>query len=294
CKKNEPAFRCVDCLGTSMYCEGCLRERHKALPFHRIQRWTGTFFEKTSLYSIGLRVQLGHGGDTCTKPQPGRALTVIDTSGIHNVHVDYCGCGHSSGSTLYRVQLLRMRWFPATLLQPQTVMTFDALDMFHILTHQSKITFYDFYQTLVRRTDGSGVRDRYKKGMLCVLLWRHLNMLKRNGRGHDPLGIDNTPPGGCAVECPACPHPGRNLPDGWQDAPANKSWIYTLMVSVDANFRLKLKDRGIKDPELGSGWAYFVEKNKYQEVLDVTPDAPVVDTCHMIDSAFQILIFNCR
>ncbi|TDL22048.1 hypothetical protein BD410DRAFT_815199 [Rickenella mellea] len=283
CKKNEPEFRCVDCLCSSMYCEGCLRERHKGLPLHRIQRWTGTFFEKTTLYSIGLRVQLGHGGDTCTKPQRGRALTVIDTSGIHNVHVDYCECGHSSGSTLYRVQLLRMRWFPATLLQPQTVMTFDALDMFHILTHQSKITFYDFYQTLVRKTDGSGVQvvpDRYKKGMLCVLIWRHLNMLKRSGRGHDPLGIDNTPPGGCAVECPACPHPGRNLPDGWQDAPANERWN---------NSSFLLIDRGIKDPELGSGWAYFVEKNKYQEVLNATPDAPVINECqsnlHAVDHA---------
>lgn len=42
--------------------------------------------------------------------------------------------------------------------------------------------------------------------------------LKRAGRGHDPEGIGNTPPGSLTVECPACPHPGRNLPENWREA----------------------------------------------------------------------------
>jgi hypothetical protein len=42
--------------------------------------------------------------------------------------------------------------------------------------------------------------------------------LKRAGRGHDPEGIGNTSPGSLTVECPACPHPGRNLPDNWNEA----------------------------------------------------------------------------
>lgn len=42
--------------------------------------------------------------------------------------------------------------------------------------------------------------------------------LKRAGRGHDPSGIDGTPPGSLVVECPACPHPGQNLPIGWENA----------------------------------------------------------------------------
>ena len=41
--------------------------------------------------------------------------------------------------------------------------------------------------------------------------------------------------------------------------------MYSLFLAVDANFRLKLKDRKIKDPEVGSGWAYFVENNRYIE-----------------------------
>lgn len=54
-----------------------------------------------------------------------------------------------------------------------------------------------------------------------VRMYRHIKMLKRAGRGHDPVGADNTQPGDCAVECPACPHPGRNLPKGWEEAPLN-------------------------------------------------------------------------
>ena len=42
--------------------------------------------------------------------------------------------------------------------------------------------------------------------------------LKRAGRGHDPEGIGNTAPGSLTVECPACPHPGRNLPENWREA----------------------------------------------------------------------------
>jgi len=40
-------------------------------------------------------------------------------------------------------------------------------------------------------------------------------------------------------------------------------WLYSLFLAIDANFRLKLKNRKIKDPEVGSGWAYFVENSRY-------------------------------
>jgi hypothetical protein len=40
-------------------------------------------------------------------------------------------------------------------------------------------------------------------------------MLKRSGRGHDPDGAAATSSGELAIECPACPHPDRNLPINW-------------------------------------------------------------------------------
>ena len=49
--------------------------------------------------------------------------------------------------------------------------------------------------------------------------WRHLKMLKRGGRGNVLDGAVDVPRGSCTVECPACPHPDKNLPDDWKDAP---------------------------------------------------------------------------
>jgi hypothetical protein len=45
----------------------------------------------------------------------------------------------------------------------------------------------------------------------------------------------------------------------------NRRWLYSIFLAIDANFRLKLKARSIDDPELGSGWAYFVEQLEYTE-----------------------------
>jgi hypothetical protein len=40
-------------------------------------------------------------------------------------------------------------------------------------------------------------------------------MLKRSGRSHVPEGAATTSLGELAIECPACPHPDRNLPFNW-------------------------------------------------------------------------------
>ena len=42
------------------------------------------------------------------------------------------------------------------------------------------------------------------------------------------------------------------------------SWLYGLYVAMDANFRLKLKDQNVTDPEFGPGWAYFVNDEEYK------------------------------
>ena len=48
---------------------------------------------------------------------------------------------------------------------------------------------------------------------------------------------------------------------------AHHRWLFSLFIAIDANFRLKLKSRGIKDPELGSGLAYFVNAGKFEAHL---------------------------
>lgn len=60
---------------------------------------------------------------------------------------------------------------------------------------------------------------RYNEASLVCRVYATLEMEKRGGRGHDCNGIGATEEGGLAVECAACPHPGRNLPEGWKEAP---------------------------------------------------------------------------
>jgi hypothetical protein len=58
--------------------------------------------------------------------------------------------------------------------------------------------------------------------MCMVREWQHVRLLKRAGRGHDPSGISGTREGECAVLCPACPQPGKNMPESWESVPDNK------------------------------------------------------------------------
>lgn len=124
--------------------------------------------------------------------------------------------------------------------------------------------------------------------MRTARMWFHLKLLKRFGRRNDPGGVQSTEPGSCAVLCPACPHPGKNLPLDWATAPPERryaqptdilpwiiheclaSWLYRLFVGLDANFRLKRRDvsSDVVDPGLNRGYAYFVEENVYCAYLD--------------------------
>lgn len=60
-----------------------------------------------------------------------------------------------------------------------------------------------------------------------------------------------------------------------------RRWLYILYLAIDANFRLKLKDRGVQgDDELGSGWAYFVQHDLYKE--EIPKHTETIEVCHHI------------
>jgi len=58
--------------------------------------------------------------------------------------------------------------------------------------------------------------------------YQHLQLVKRSGRGHDPLGVNATAPGEMTVECPLCPHPGCNMPLEWDDIPDEHKYRVSL------------------------------------------------------------------
>jgi hypothetical protein len=69
---------------------------------------------------------------------------------------------------------------------------------------------------------------RYHEISRCVRQWRHLKQLKRGGGGHITTGLASLPDGALALECPACPHPGRNLPQGWDKASEDTKYVGLL------------------------------------------------------------------
>lgn len=79
-------------------------------------------------------------------------------TGAHSVNIKYCDCIESDRALDKRTQLLRKKWFPATTVRPQTVFAFDFLSTFHELTLQGKGNLFDFYQTILRKTDNANIQ----------------------------------------------------------------------------------------------------------------------------------------
>ncbi|TFK78062.1 hypothetical protein K466DRAFT_446088, partial [Polyporus arcularius HHB13444] len=166
-------------------------------------------------------------------------------------------------------------WFPATSVNPKTAATFGLLEMFHTLSGQSKLSAFEYYAALARRTDNTGTcppKDRYPAFLIMIREWRHLKMMKRAGRGNDVGGINATQAGECAVHCPACPQPGKNIPDESspeEPLPRRYVWLHRLFVALDANFRLKRKkvSSDEADPGLSHGYAYIVSEQVYKAHL---------------------------
>lgn len=143
----------------------------------------------------------------------------MHTNGLHNIKVKYCGCSRQVG---HHIQLLRRGWYPSSQHRVQTCATFRLLELIHIMSLTSKSSIYDFYRALEKLTNNTGVgvpKSRYAQLMRMMLQWRHLKMLKRAGRFHDPAGVVATREGELAIQCPSCPWPDINLPSTWKSEP---------------------------------------------------------------------------
>lgn len=187
---------------------------------------------------------LGHAPDEiCVNPVQSN-FVVIDTNGIHSITLAFCNCELAQ---IRYIQLLRVRLFPATVLEPQCAATFNVLKDFQMLSFMSKVSAFEYYHSIARLMDNTGCdpppvctyfdisksselialfsQDRYNAFLRMIREWRHIRLLKRMGRGHDPSGVSGTSEGECAVVCPACPQPNRNLPPDWQSVTEDKAYV---------------------------------------------------------------------
>ncbi|KAJ7699783.1 hypothetical protein B0H14DRAFT_3100193 [Mycena olivaceomarginata] len=271
-------FRCRDCFTDALFCKACLVSIHRDNPLHRVECWgDGAFFETIDLKSLGLRIQLGHGRNgTCPGTLAKRAraaassenekgprddFCIVDSNGIHEVDHD--------------VQLLRARLYPATTTNPVTAATFRVLRDFHLLSLEAKCSAHHFYNKLTRQTNNNGVfqpRTRYNEFLRMTRQWRHLQMLKRAGRGHAANGIPGTRPGEVRTALPGMSSAGEESARRRvvEDGAAGATLPLRTFLALDANFRMKRKDVSTEadDPSLGDGIAFFSHVEEYMKHVE--------------------------
>ncbi|KAJ7093330.1 hypothetical protein B0H15DRAFT_776920 [Mycena belliarum] len=282
CQRGKAEVRCKDCDGCEGYATACMVRDHLRNPLHRVERWNWGegCYDRTTLKDLGLSVHLCrelHPDLICPHPRraPGKSFVVMDSNGIHDVDLFYCDCGKGPS---YPTQLLRMRWLPSTGKLPRTAATFRVLRRYHLLSLESKCSMSEFYNSLARLSNNTGELppSHYQEFINMTRAWRNLQIFKRAGCGHMTDGINQCKPGACALECPACPHPGKNLPPDWKDVPEERKFLYALFLALDANFRMQRKDVSSEaaDPDLGNGIAFFGEVNAYMAHLAEHWDQP--------------------
>ena len=182
---QQGSFRCKECFSQSLFCRSCCFAVHRNMPLHHIEKWTGRFFGATSLNQEGFVLYLGHHGEPCPKnwhgksgqrtqvgssdedswegddgsvplagweKKDGQCLVIIDTTGVHQLCIGWCQC---ETAVEPHIQLLRNRFFPASMKQPSTAFTFSLLDYYHIDSVECKTSASSFFSKLRRLTNSS-------------------------------------------------------------------------------------------------------------------------------------------
>ncbi|KIK79977.1 hypothetical protein PAXRUDRAFT_159869 [Paxillus rubicundulus Ve08.2h10] len=140
-----------------MYCQDCTLAQHRQHPLHQLKEWSGSFFKRCTLKDCRLHIQLGHHiGEKCCRPCPivREEFIILHSNGLHVVSLDFCG--YKTAETPSS-QLLRMRFFPASSDKPRTATTFNLLEAFHVLSLESKVSAYEFYNALSCHSDNTGL-----------------------------------------------------------------------------------------------------------------------------------------
>ncbi|KAI6153270.1 hypothetical protein BKA82DRAFT_4011589 [Pisolithus tinctorius] len=303
---NDGVYRCPDCLHQPLFCTECCWKSHESLPFHRIQQWTGDFYEESALHMTGVRLHLGHGGAPCPHaiaqaqqaageplpmddqewedvedieenpkhlrpPAGSRYLTVVDVTGVHFIVVNWCEC--ETAEARY-IQLLRAKLFPSTFEKPSTAFTFAVLDDFLRDNLECGTSGMNYYSKLRRIT--SSVFPHLVPVRFGILV-------PSVGISEGSIRIDTVSFYGLcgngdtssylngmdSAGQPACPQPGINV-DTNEDL---DHWRFTRTVVMDGNFKAEhMHERKSEDQvQLMDGLGYMVTNPNYADYLKATP-----------------------
>ncbi|EAU89764.2 hypothetical protein CC1G_12722 [Coprinopsis cinerea okayama7 len=308
-------WRCKGCCGTPLYCETCCGSEHILDPFHRVEKLNGTFFTPSWLWITGVTVNLcptsacqplevdddfedssaDEDGDATNDPRPTidltyqakpakrtirgcRVLVVVHTNGVHHLPFLFCACPDAPQP---EIQLLRKGFYPSTSKSVRTVFTFSLLDEFLLETVECFTSAHHYYSRIRRLTNEpfpDSVPDRTRELRRVSRQWRKLKELKRNGFCH--MGR-NPGEGELALFCAACPQPGINLADNWEDD--DEKWKYMRSYVADGNFTC-VHRKGRQDDDslvyLKNGEGYMTKRDSYAEHLDNTRETKEPATCN--------------
>jgi hypothetical protein len=120
-----------------------------------VQEWNHCFWMETTLASLGLVYQLGHGGFPCVFPdEKVYKMTVLEAPIIHQIRVRYCKCSRSDEADNVE-QLLRNGWYPASVTDPATCATFKSLESYRLYNVVGNMNINDFIHALERATNAT-------------------------------------------------------------------------------------------------------------------------------------------
>lgn len=122
--------------------------------------WKDGFYQRSSLVELGFCFHIGHQHTPCPSIHSYERILVIHLNGAHHLNVQFCACKEAPDWVEHYRQLLRVGWYPASFERPKTVFTFDLLDTYHKLTLQGKLNLYDFYSSVMQKTDNCGRRKK--------------------------------------------------------------------------------------------------------------------------------------
>ncbi|KIK12597.1 hypothetical protein PISMIDRAFT_120613 [Pisolithus microcarpus 441] len=248
CEKDG-VYRCVDCMHQPLCCTDCCCAMHRSNPFHRIEQWTGEFFEQSALHLLGLAIHLGHGGAPCPytdlqklseqgyrsmvdllgmlpfdseewedvddiplnlqPPSGSKYLTIVDITGIHYMVIESCQCPNAEE---YHLQLLRAKLWPSTFLKPSTAFTFAVLDDFLRDNLECGTSGMNYFSKLRRITSGLFPHLVPVSGYWELLRVAQQWRLIKLRKWNGFQQMKGSPlKGGLALFCAACPQPGINV-----------------------------------------------------------------------------------
>ncbi|TFY67309.1 hypothetical protein EVJ58_g1716 [Rhodofomes roseus] len=139
----------------------------------------------------------------------------------------------------------------------------------------------NYYRRLRRVTNPAfphEVPDRYREFMRVTREWALLQAKKTFGYGPESRG--KPADGELGHFCVACPQPGVNIPEQWQDEP--KRYLYARSYVMDGNFsaeQMKMR-RPENDVPIMPGKMFLVHDGPYQEHLKVAKDVKMTSTCN--------------